>query len=82
MGNQFAPSRSDGAGGGSVVSGSGGGGSGVSGGDGTDGTTTCCCTIRLCDDDGTKVCRFLKSSALRFGLLTDTGVQDHDSLMW
>lgn len=53
----------------------------VRGGDGGNGTTTVCVTIRLGDDDGTKIGGLLESLGLRLGLLTDGRIEHHDGLV-
>ncbi|KAI4242511.1 MAG: hypothetical protein LQ352_007226, partial [Teloschistes flavicans] len=54
---------------------------GVGGGDGGDGAAPGGVAVGFGDDDGAVVCGFLEGFALRFGLLADGGVEDHDCLV-
>ena len=53
----------------------------VRGGDGGDGAAARRRPVRLRDDDGAKVGRFLERAALRLGLLPDARVENHDRLL-
>ena len=53
----------------------------VGGSDGGNGAAACGVTVGFGDDDGAVVGGFFEGLGLRFGLLADGGVEDHDCLV-